>query len=105
MHNLIIYTAEPGAASEDRLKLLASWAATQSREAGPTPISPARTALIRRACVVLVMFGLSDRVVVTGRVGAGSGARDRGDPDGLVDDGDELVAVEVSDCRRCAASR
>ncbi|MEQ0564471.1 hypothetical protein ABJI51_35805 [Amycolatopsis sp. NEAU-NG30] len=28
VHNLITYTAEPGTASEDRLKLLASWAAT-----------------------------------------------------------------------------
>jgi transcriptional regulator with XRE-family HTH domain len=36
MHNLIIYTAEPGTASEDRLKLLASWAATRSRAAEPT---------------------------------------------------------------------
>ncbi|MBB5917540.1 transcriptional regulator with XRE-family HTH domain [Nocardia transvalensis] len=33
VHNLITYTAEPGTASEDRLTLLASWAATQSRAA------------------------------------------------------------------------
>nr|WP_245594265.1 helix-turn-helix domain-containing protein [Actinospica robiniae] len=37
-HDLIIYTAEPGTASEDRLDLLAIWAATQS--AGR--ITPAR---------------------------------------------------------------
>ena len=36
VHDLVIYTAEPGTASEDRLKLLASWAATQSRAAQPT---------------------------------------------------------------------
>src|SRR5919108_82750 len=36
VHDLIIYTAEPGTASEDRLKLLASWAATQSRAAAPS---------------------------------------------------------------------
>jgi transcriptional regulator with XRE-family HTH domain len=35
VHDLIIYTAEPGTASEDRLKLLASVAATRSREARP----------------------------------------------------------------------
>ncbi|TDE33519.1 XRE family transcriptional regulator [Nonomuraea mesophila] len=29
-HNLIIYTAEPGTPSEDRLKLLASWTAAQT---------------------------------------------------------------------------
>jgi transcriptional regulator with XRE-family HTH domain len=29
VHELIVYTAEPGTASEDRLKLLTSWAATQ----------------------------------------------------------------------------
>ena len=40
-HGLIIYTAEPGTASEDRLKLLASWAATQSRAAQPTHHTPA----------------------------------------------------------------
>jgi hypothetical protein len=39
VHNLITYTAEPGTASEDRLKLLASWAATQFRAAQPTPHS------------------------------------------------------------------
>ncbi|RSM91480.1 XRE family transcriptional regulator [Kibdelosporangium aridum] len=31
VHDLTIYTAEPGTASEDRLKVLASWTATQSR--------------------------------------------------------------------------
>jgi hypothetical protein len=36
VHNLITYTAEPGTASEDRLTLLASWAATHSRSAEPT---------------------------------------------------------------------
>ena len=34
VHDLIIYTAEPGTASEDRLKLLAIWSATQSRTPG-----------------------------------------------------------------------
>ena len=33
VHDLIIYTAEPGTASEDALRLLASWAATQARAA------------------------------------------------------------------------
>jgi hypothetical protein len=41
-YDLIIYTAEPGTASEDRLKLLASWAATQSRATQPTRHSPQR---------------------------------------------------------------
>ena len=41
VRNLITYTAEPGTASEDRLKLLASWAATQSPAAEPTRHSPA----------------------------------------------------------------
>jgi len=36
VHDLVIYTAEPGTASEDRLKLLASLAATQSRATQPT---------------------------------------------------------------------
>jgi hypothetical protein len=40
LHDLIIYTAEPGTASEDRLKLLAIWSATQSRTARPTHDSP-----------------------------------------------------------------
>ncbi|MCX4729303.1 helix-turn-helix transcriptional regulator [Streptomyces sp. NBC_01306] len=40
VHDLIIYTAEPGTASEDRLKLLAIWAATQSRAAQPIRHSP-----------------------------------------------------------------
>ncbi|GAA2925959.1 MULTISPECIES: hypothetical protein [Streptomyces] len=30
MHDLTLYTAEPGTDDEDRLRLLASWAATQS---------------------------------------------------------------------------
>ncbi|GHB11061.1 transcriptional regulator [Streptomyces clavifer] len=34
-HSLTIYTAEPGTPDEDRLKLLASWAATRSRETEP----------------------------------------------------------------------
>jgi transcriptional regulator with XRE-family HTH domain len=33
VHDLITYTAEPGTASEDRLKLLAIWSATKSRTA------------------------------------------------------------------------
>lgn len=40
VHNLITYTAKPGTVSEDRLTLLASWAATQSRMAEPTGHSP-----------------------------------------------------------------
>ncbi|NED98770.1 helix-turn-helix transcriptional regulator [Phytoactinopolyspora halotolerans] len=40
VHDLIIYTAEPGSASEDRLKLLAISAATQSRAAQPARRSP-----------------------------------------------------------------
>ncbi|WP_041540319.1 helix-turn-helix transcriptional regulator [Catenulispora acidiphila] len=40
VHDLIIYTAEPGTASEDRLKLLAIWAATRSQAAQPAPESP-----------------------------------------------------------------
>lgn len=40
VHNLITYTAEPGTASEDRLKLLASWAAPQSRPDEPTRPTP-----------------------------------------------------------------
>jgi hypothetical protein len=40
VHDLIIYTAEPGTPSEDRLKLLASWTAPQT---SPTePIRPPR---------------------------------------------------------------
>lgn len=35
-HSLTIYTAEPGTTDEDRLKLLASWAATRSQETEPT---------------------------------------------------------------------
>lgn len=35
VHSLTIYTAEPGTADEDRLKVLASLAATRSREAAP----------------------------------------------------------------------
>jgi transcriptional regulator with XRE-family HTH domain len=36
MHDLIIYTAEPGTASEDGLRLLASWAATSAGRRQPT---------------------------------------------------------------------
>ncbi|WP_129843738.1 helix-turn-helix transcriptional regulator [Streptomyces sp. RFCAC02] len=36
VHDLIIYTAEPGTASEDRLKLLTMWAATHPRTTHPT---------------------------------------------------------------------
>lgn len=36
VHNLTIYTAEPGTAHEDRLRLLASWTATPSPTAEPT---------------------------------------------------------------------
>ncbi|MEV0235824.1 helix-turn-helix transcriptional regulator [Nonomuraea sp. NPDC050786] len=36
VHDLTIYTAEPGTTSEDRLKLLASLAATRSRAGEPT---------------------------------------------------------------------
>jgi hypothetical protein len=40
MHDLTIYAAEPGTLSEDRLKLLASWTAIQSR--APEPASESR---------------------------------------------------------------
>ncbi|MFC6067063.1 helix-turn-helix transcriptional regulator [Streptomyces ochraceiscleroticus] len=36
VHELTLYTAEPGTLFEDRLKLLASWAATQPRTTRPT---------------------------------------------------------------------
>ncbi|MEU0782671.1 helix-turn-helix transcriptional regulator [Streptomyces sp. NPDC006173] len=36
VHDLTLYTAEPGTASEERLKLLASLAATRSQETAPT---------------------------------------------------------------------
>ncbi|MEY8037968.1 helix-turn-helix transcriptional regulator [Saccharopolyspora cebuensis] len=36
VHDLTLYTAEPGTTSEDRLKLLTSWAATRSTPAEPT---------------------------------------------------------------------
>lgn len=45
VHNLVVYTAEPGSASEDRLKLLASWAATHHRAAQPTLDPPRRRPL------------------------------------------------------------
>jgi hypothetical protein len=45
VHDLVIYTAEPGTGSEDRLKLLASWAATQSRAAQATRHSHQREPL------------------------------------------------------------
>lgn len=44
---LTIYTAEPGSASEERLRLLASWAATQAAEEQQEPTgqgSPAPSA-------------------------------------------------------------
>ncbi|MER7877382.1 helix-turn-helix transcriptional regulator [Streptomyces solisilvae] len=40
VHDLIIYTAEPGTPSEDRLKLLASWTASQT--SATEPIRPSR---------------------------------------------------------------
>jgi transcriptional regulator with XRE-family HTH domain len=40
VHELVTYTAEPGTPSEDRLKLLAIWAVTQSQAAEPTGHSP-----------------------------------------------------------------
>ncbi|WP_280402122.1 helix-turn-helix transcriptional regulator [Nocardia carnea] len=36
-HEVVIYTAEPGTTTEDRLKLLSSWAATASSTAGHSP--------------------------------------------------------------------
>nr|WP_082373154.1 helix-turn-helix transcriptional regulator [Nocardia sp. NRRL S-836] len=48
VHDLITYTAEPGTASEDRLKLLASVAATRSREAQPAHLMVDRLGLRRR---------------------------------------------------------
>ncbi|WP_435857668.1 DNA-binding protein [Streptomyces mirabilis] len=36
VYDLTVYTAEPGTASEDRLKLLASWTATQPSATAPT---------------------------------------------------------------------
>lgn len=36
MHDLTLYTAEPGSPSEDRLKILTSLAASPSRVAEPT---------------------------------------------------------------------
>lgn len=36
VYDLTVYTAEPGTSSEDRFKLLASWAATQPSATGPT---------------------------------------------------------------------
>ncbi|MGW7202664.1 helix-turn-helix domain-containing protein [Streptomyces sp. NPDC054837] len=36
VYDLTVYTAEPGTSSEDRLRLLASWAATQPSAAEPT---------------------------------------------------------------------
>ncbi|MBQ0885716.1 helix-turn-helix domain-containing protein [Streptomyces sp. RM72] len=43
VHDLIVYTAEPGTPSEDRLKLLASWTAPRTSPAGtnsPAPPAP-----------------------------------------------------------------
>ncbi|MGV9349571.1 MmyB family transcriptional regulator [Streptomyces spiralis] len=36
VHSLTIYTAEPGTPDEDRLKLLAGWAATRTQETSST---------------------------------------------------------------------
>ncbi|WP_240496380.1 hypothetical protein [Streptomyces torulosus] len=43
VHDLTLYTAEPGTASEDRLRLLAGWAATQPAATEPTATRPAPT--------------------------------------------------------------
>ncbi|BBB01369.1 putative DNA-binding protein [Actinacidiphila reveromycinica] len=40
VHDLVVYTAEPGTASEEGLRFLASWAATPSRAAEPTRHAP-----------------------------------------------------------------
>ena len=40
VHNLIVYTAEPGTASAERLELLAIWATTQSQQAPPANRDP-----------------------------------------------------------------
>lgn len=37
------YTAEPGTASEEKLRMLASWAATDAAVAAPETVSPERT--------------------------------------------------------------
>ncbi|MFE2463664.1 helix-turn-helix transcriptional regulator [Streptomyces sp. NPDC059402] len=42
VHDLIIYTAEPGTPSEDRLGLLASWAASAPRPSPSEPVHPPR---------------------------------------------------------------
>ncbi|MCW2802543.1 MAG: family transcriptional regulator [Propionibacteriaceae bacterium] len=41
--NLLIYTAEPGSATADALRLLASWAATREQETTPTAARSATT--------------------------------------------------------------
>ncbi|MFM9448764.1 helix-turn-helix transcriptional regulator [Streptomyces acidiscabies] len=38
-HTLTVYTAEPGSPSEERLRLLASWAATQDTDSAAQPLS------------------------------------------------------------------
>ena len=40
-HVMLVYTAEPGSASAERLRLLASWAATHEREQPAVPVVPA----------------------------------------------------------------
>jgi transcriptional regulator with XRE-family HTH domain len=40
---LMLYTAEPGSPSDERLRLLASWAATRSREAREVSVEPTDT--------------------------------------------------------------
>lgn len=42
-HDLTLYTAGPGTASEDRLRLLAGWAATQPAATEPTVAQPTAT--------------------------------------------------------------
>ncbi|MFE7929451.1 transcriptional regulator, partial [Streptomyces sp. NPDC057456] len=36
VHDLTVYSAEPGTPNEDRLTLLASWGATRARTADPS---------------------------------------------------------------------
>lgn len=49
VHELTLYTAEPGTASEDRLRLLVSWAATQPAATEPTRVGTADPTVRRRA--------------------------------------------------------
>ncbi|MDQ0632837.1 hypothetical protein QFZ40_000746 [Arthrobacter pascens] len=43
--SLLVYTAEPGSPSEERLRLLASWAASQGASQGQEPDAAVGTAL------------------------------------------------------------